>query len=201
MASQLRDSTSNARGRASKYRMIFAMAYGLGLRVGEICALQVGDVDVQQGVLTIKQSKFGKTRLVPMGPKLAWQLSEFLNELCSQDKSDPVFSILGNKRAMSRTTISLVFHQLVLKMGLQPNGGERSPRLHDLRHSFAVNTLLRLYQDGNDPSQQLLHLSTFLGHSKLQHTTIYLSMTNELLREANSRFHKFAAETLQEVAQ
>ncbi|MBX9951472.1 MAG: tyrosine-type recombinase/integrase [Candidatus Obscuribacterales bacterium] len=200
MSGQLRNTTSNARGRASKYRMIFTLAYGLGLRVGEISALRVGDVDVKQAVLTIKQSKFGKTRLVPMGPKLAHQLSEFLDEFCSQDNSDPVFSILGDKRAMSRTTITVVFHQLVLKMGLQPSGGERSPRLHDLRHSFAVNTFLRLYREGKDPSQQLLQLSTFLGHSKLQHTTVYLSMTDELLNEANSRFYKFAAATLQEVA-
>lgn len=200
MASQLRDETSNARGRAKKYQMIFALAYGLGLRVGEICRLQVGDIDFDRAVLTIKQSKFSKTRLLPMGPKLAHRLNEFVVEFCSHESSDPVFSALGDKRAFSRNTITVVFHQLILKMGLRAGAGERSPRLHDLRHSFAVNTLLRFYRENEDPSQQLLQLSTFLGHSKLQHTSVYLTMTDELLNEANGRFHKFASSALQEVA-
>ena len=200
MASQLRDETSNARGRARKYQMIFALAYGLGLRVGEICGLQIGDIDFERAVLTVRQSKFSKTRLVPMGPNLANLLKEFVVEFGSHEHSDPVFSALGDKRALSRNTITVVFHQLILKMGLKAKPGERSPRLHDLRHSFAVNTLLRLYREGKDPSQQLLQLSTFLGHSKLQHTTVYLSMTEELLNEANGRFHKFASCALHEVA-
>jgi site-specific recombinase XerD len=200
MASQLRDETSNARGRARKYQMIFALAYGLGLRVGEICHLQVGDIDFDRAVVTIKQSKFSKTRLLPMGPKLAQRLNEFIVEYGSHESSAPVFSALGDKRALSRNTITVVFHQLILKMGLRAGAGERSPRLHDLRHSFAVNTLLRLYREGKDPSQQLLQLSTFLGHSKLQHTSVYLTMTDELLNEANGRFHKFASSALQEVA-
>ncbi len=85
-------------------------------------------------------------------------------------------------------------------MGLRASPGERSPRLHDLRHSFAVNTLLRWYREGKDASEHLLQLSTFLGHSKLQHTSVYLTMTDELLNEANGRFHKFASSALQEVA-
>ena len=150
--------------------------------------------------MTIKQSKFSKTHLLPMGPKLAQRLNEFVVEFCSHESSDPVFSALGDKRAFSSNTITVVFHQLILKMRLSAGAGERSPRLHDLRHSFAANTLLRFYRENEDPSQQLLQLSTFLGHSKLQHTSVYLTMTDELSNEANGRFHKFASSTLQEVA-
>lgn len=200
MAGQLRD-TSNARRRGPTYQMVFALAYGLGLRVGEISRLQVGDIDFQRAVIVINKSKFSKTRSVPMGPKLTLRLKEFLEQSGPHESTDPVFSARGDKRPLARVTITVVFHQLILKMGLKAVVGEREPRLHDLRHSFAVNTLLRWYREGKSPSEHLPYLCTFLGHSKLSSTAIYLTITADLLNEANDRFHKFAAPVLKEVAQ
>jgi integrase len=200
MARQLPD-TSNAYRRGRKYQMIFALAYGLGLRVGEISRLQVGDIDFEQAVMIIKQSKFGKTRIVPLGPSLAQQLKEFLVESGKPENlSTPVFSARGDNRPLATVTITVVFHQLILKMGLKAATGEREPRLHDLRHSFAVNTLLRWYREGSNPSEHLPQLCTFLGHSRLSSTAVYLTITGSLLDEANDRFHRFATSALREVA-
>jgi len=199
MAGQLRD-TSNAHRRGPTYQMVFALAYGLGLRVGEISRLQVGDIDFQRAVIIINKSKFSKTRSVPMGPKLTLRLKEFLEQSGPHESTDPVFSARGDKRPLARVTITVVFHQLILEMGLKAVVGERAPRLHDLRHSFAVNTLLRWYREGKNPWELLPYLSTFLGHSKLSATAIYLTITGDLLDEANDRFRKFATPALKEVA-
>jgi integrase len=94
--------------------------------------------------------------------------------------------------------VSQTFHSLVPQLGLQIPAGTSPPRLHDLRHSFAVGTLLRWYRQGLDPGAGLLALATFLGHVDITSTATYLTMTESLLREANRRFEVFAEPVLQE---
>lgn len=190
----------NNRGqqRGLVYRTIFALLYGLGLRVGEVARLRLKDLDWDRGVLIILHTKFAKSRLVPFGPKLGAQLREYIRQRraawCPSEPDDPLFTFgPGKTRAIHPGTVSQTFHQLVPKLGLGIPDGVAAPRLHCLRHSFAVGTLLRWYRTGVDPRQRLHHLSTFLGHVHPASTAVYLTVTAELLHEANERFEAAAA--------
>lgn len=176
------------------YETMFALLYGLGLRVGEVARLNVGDVDLSRNVLMIRQTKFAKDRLVPFGPNMAARLQRYLAEYfgaSSPSTANPLFSFTQGK-AVNPDTISLTFHALVPKLALESRPGVAAPRLHDLRHSFAVGTLLRWYHEGIDPNSRLLHLATFLGHVDPASTAVYLTITSELLDEASARFRGFA---------
>jgi integrase len=202
-AGQLPDNPFAPR-RAEIYRMIFALLYGLGLRVGEVCRLCRKDVDIDKAVLLIRQTKFGKDLLVPFGPRMTQELSSFLRrrESClgSIPQDCPLFSFAkDNQRPIRPTTISATFHKLIPKLNLIIPAGVAPPYLHCLRHSFAVGTLLRWYRAGIDPTSRLFDLSTFLGHVSPSSTAVYLTITMELLECASGRFARFAAPALKEV--
>jgi integrase len=173
--------------------MIFALLYGLGLRVGEAVRLKLGNVDLQRNTLFICETKFSKSRIVPLGPKLATRLRQYIEERHegTREPDRPVFSFT-KRGCICPETVSQTFHALVPKLGLVLPPGVSSPRLHDLRHAFAVGTLLRWYRQGIDPNRRLIHLSTFLGHVDPNSTAVYLTITEELLREADRRFRAFA---------
>ncbi|MFA7337085.1 MAG: tyrosine-type recombinase/integrase [Candidatus Obscuribacterales bacterium] len=199
LAAELPDA-QNAIGRGVSYRLMFALLYGLGLRVGEVCRLRIQDVDLTREILSIKETKFSKSRFVPMGPILAQQLRTYLADQSGLSNDAFVFSFdILHRRPVNTCTISQIFHQLSLKLGHRAEPGEREPRLHDLRHSFATNTLLRLYREGKDPSLCMFQLSTFLGHSQLASTAVYLTITGDLLTEAGKRFESFAAPVIKDV--
>lgn len=185
---------SKGRRRGMIYETIFALLFGLGLRVGEVTRLRVGDFDLPRGTLFIRQTKFGKSRLVPMGPSLAAGLQRYLEgqSLAESATDRPMFSFTS-RGCVHEGTISQTFHQLVPRLGLDIADGVSPPRVHDLRHSFAVGTLTRWYRQGVDANRRLLHLSPFLGHVSPTTTAVYLSITEELLRQANVRFGSFAA--------
>lgn len=182
------------RFRGPTYRTIFALLYGLGLRVGEVSRLQRADVDLERNVLVIHGTKFGKSRLVPFGPRMAALLRHYLElrwgNSCSPET--PVFS-LTRRGAVHPGTISQTFHKLVPRLGLVVPAGVAPPRAHGLRHAFAVGTLLRWYRAGIDPAGRLFHLATFLGHVNPSSTAVYLTITPELLQEASRRFERLAA--------
>lgn len=188
--------------RGPTYRMIFALLYGLGLRVGEVARLCRNDVDLRNAVLVIRYTKFSKSRLVPFGPRMAQSLRDYIRDreqLMGEFLPDsPLFSFT-NGQHLHPGTISQTFHALVPRLGLAIPPGVTSPRVHDLRHSFAVGTLRRWYRTGSEPAQRLHHLATFLGHIQPESTAIYLTITEDLLREASSRFAAFSASALKEV--
>jgi integrase len=187
--------------RGLTYRTIFGLLYGLGLRVGEVSRLHRGDVDFDRNLLEIRRTKFSKSRLVPFGPHLATSLRRYLDvrtQVRGVLAADaPVFSFVRGG-CLNPSTISQTFHSLVPRLGLQVPPGTSPPRAHDLRHSFAVGTLLRWYRAGLDPGVRLLHLSTFLGHVDPGSTAVYLTITQELLHEANRRFEQFARPVVEE---
>lgn len=187
--------------RGPTYFTIFALLYGLGLRVGEVAALRLDDVDPERRLLVIRQTKFSKSRLVPFGPRLASVLDAHLARRAEQagrlSPEMPVFSFHAG-RPVSSGTISQTFHHLVPRLGLDIPDGVAPPRVHDLRHSFAVGTLLRWYRSGVDPSAKLLHLSTFLGHVDPASTAVYLTVTRALLDEASRRFETWAGPAIEE---
>jgi integrase len=181
--------------RGPTYHMIFALLYGLGLRVGEISRLCRKDVDFQRNLLVIRQTKFSKSRLVPFGPRMAKSLQQYID--CRERKfgefqpDGPFFSF--RNCPISRHTISQTLHSIIPFLGVSVPEGVAPPRPHSLRHSFAVGTLLRWYREKKDPAQYLLHLSTFLGHVNPESTAVYLTITEDLLMEAGERFARFSA--------
>jgi len=179
---------SRATNRALIYETVFALLYGLGLRVGEVVRLNLGDIDFGRGTLFIRESKFGKSRIVPFGPKLGLRLRGYVEQIHreARDLTVPLFSFTKTNRIRGGT-ISITFHRLVPKLGLNIPPGVASPRLHDLRRAFAVGTLLRWYREGIDPNRRLIHLSTFLGHVDPDSTSVYLTITDDLLRQADKR--------------
>ena len=181
---------ARAKDRGSTYRTIFALCYGLGLRAGEACGLRIGDVDQDRGLLVVRGGKFGKSRLVPHGPRIAELLDR---QVCRRGGNDdgPLFSFDG-RRSVHPQSASQVFHRLVSTLDLSVPDGVSPPVLHSLRHSFAVGCLLRWYREGVDPQSRLYRLSTFMGHVSPDSTAVYLTITPQLLTEANRRFEAFA---------
>lgn len=196
-------SNPRAQHRGEIYRMIFAVLYGLGLRVGEVSRLCRKDVDFDRQLLIIRQTKFGKDRLVPFGPKMGYALGKYLEREESRFGLMPpdgaFFSFDRRKRApIGTNTISWTFHKLLPALQLTLPSGVKPPHLHCLRHSFAVSTLLRWYRTGVDPMSRLFDLSTFMGHVSPSSTAVYLTITTELLECAGMRFAAFAESSRKE---
>jgi integrase len=183
-----------ATGRGPIYHGIFALCYGLGLRAGEACGLRLGDVDTGRQLLVVRGCKFGKSRLVPHGPRIGEVLTGLVEDRPAQGASDPgapLFSFDG-RRCVHPGSASQTFHRLMVELAFAVPDGVASPDLHCLRHSFAVGCLLRWYREGLDPSTRLFQLSTFMGHVDPASTAVYLTITPALLAEANRRFEAFA---------
>ena len=200
LASELPDAQPAFR-RGVTYRMIYALMYGVGLRVREVSRLCHQDFDTRQECLHIRQTKFAKSRLVPLGPNMATTLTQFLsnNSVAVPLPSDPLFSLSKDYRQpIGSHTISKTFARLVSRLELPIPVGTMAPRLHCLRHSFAVATLTRWYRAGIDPAEMLMYLSVFLGHVNPASTAVYLTITPELFDLANRRMHTFAAPVLRE---
>ena len=201
-AAALRD-RSHAVHRGWTYRLIFAVMYGLGLRVSEVSSLCRKDLDCERQCLHIRQTKFLKSRLVPFGPRMSDALQSYFQRhgrqvrLCGED---PLFSLAKDGRqAIYSKSISRTFQKLVPELDLTVPPGVAPPRLHCLRHSCAVSILLEWYRGGIDPQTRLMYLSVLLGHVNPTSTAVYLTMTADLLTEANQRFERFAAPILKEV--
>jgi integrase len=185
-------------GRGATHHAIFALCYGLGLRAGEACGLRIADVDTDRGLLVVRGGKFGKARLVPHGPRVGELLARHVERRGRRDEG-PLFSFDG-RRCVNPQTPSQVFHRLVVELGFPVPAGVAPPRLHSLRHSFAVGCLLRWYREGVDPASRLYRLSTFMGHVSPLSTAVYLRITPQLLDEGAGRFEAFAAPAWSEAA-
>jgi integrase len=182
---------SRAQSRGPTYHVVFALCYGLGLRAGEACGLRVGDVDIRRQLLIVRGGKFGKSRLVPHGPRIGELLAAQLQR-CGNSSDDALFSFGRERQCLNPGTASQVFHRLVTELNFPIPEGVSPPRLHHLRHSFAVGCLLRWYRQGVDPGERLFRLSTFMGHVSPDSTAVYLTITPALLDEAGRRFEAFA---------
>ena len=194
-AARLPDNPS-APMRGPTYETIFALLAGLGLRIGEVARLQCGDVDLEREGLQIRDTKFGKSRLVPFGPKLSARLRTYLalrargGMPCSG--AAPLFSWNGREPVSTNAIRNTFRDDLLPQLALVVPTGVFGPHVHGLRHSFAVRTLLNWYRQGIAPATRLNHLSTFLGHVNPTSTAVYLTITSELFDQANLRFEAFA---------
>ena len=180
--------------------MLLQLLYGAGLRLSEALRLRWADVDWKTGVLTIGDTKFFKTRWVPLAPPLLEQLDYYVRHHrhlgAGASASVPVLANrLGN--AFTRQQAERAFRRQCRQVHIQRTDGARyQPRLHDLRHSFAVHRLIQWYRQGADVQRLLPDLSTYLGHRNLSATQRYLTMTPELLKVAGEQFEQYARPTL-----
>ena len=198
LASQLPERRT-AKHRGDIYTMIFLLMYCLGLRVSEALGLCREDVDMSRSCLYLRGTKFAKSRLVPFGQKLGKRLHSYLVRHNTLGSEDLLFSFSTEHRLqIKRQSVSRTFQKLLPQLRLQLPPGVQRVRLHCLRHSFAVGTLLRWYRQGKDPAQYLIYLSTFLGHVNPASTAVYLTVTGELLEAAAQRYSRFARPLIEE---
>ena len=172
------------------YYCLFGLLSVSGLRLGEARNLELQDVDLKTGVLTIRGAKFGKTRLVPLHASTCRVLRNYITRRNRHWAGRPVSSFLfvsswGNR--LDGGDIHRTFYALSRQIGLRGPSDKRGPRLHDMRHRFATNTLVHWYRSNQDPERRLPILSAYLGHVHVADTQWYLSGSPELMREAMRR--------------
>lgn len=180
--------------RSHTYMAFFSLLACTGLRAGEARSLSVGDVDLDASLLIIRESKFRKSRLVPLHPTAVTMLGEYaaLRDGRPAVLSSAYFFRTDRAACLKKEAVESTFDTLRSRLGWTAEGRARRPRIHDLRHTFAVRRLLRWYQEGADVEQKLLRLATYLGHARVTDTYWYLNAVPELLAIAARRFETFA---------
>ncbi len=180
------------------FRTLLLLLYGTGLRISEALSLILTDVDLSDSLLTIRDTKFFKTRWVPIGPQLNNRLvvySKVRRQFPRPAGNKSAFFATSHGDHLPRSTAENIFRLLCERAGVCRTDGARfQPRLHDIRHTFALNRLISWYREGADVQSLLPCLSTYLGHVDVTATQRYLTMTPELLQEASLRFHRYAIE-------
>lgn len=178
--------------RCHTYYCLLGLLAVTGLRSGEAVRLRKEDVDLTQGLLTIRDTKFGKSRLVPVHPTTVKTLSEYgaRRDAFLGKASVLTFFVSERRGPISDSGLHATFLTLRREAGLGSAPSRHNPRMHDLRHRFAVHTLLNWYRSGEDVERHLPVLSTFLGHSRVEDTYWYLSSTPELMGAASKRLER-----------
>ena len=170
--------------RALTYTTLFGLLAVTGMRVNEVLHLDKPDVDLDQGVLTIRRTKFGKSRHVPVHLSTVGRLKEYAEkrDLVVRKPASQAFFL---SEWIARYTFAKLSQQLGFRRKAKGHG--RGPRLHDMRHRFAAHTLVRWYRQGLDVERELPKLATYLGHVHINETYWYLEAVPELLQLATDR--------------
>jgi integrase/recombinase XerD len=168
------------------YCCLFGLLAVTGLRISEALALQCHDVDLRQGLLTIRGTKFGKSRIVTLHLSTREALSQYAKrrDAYLKHQAEANFLVSEHGRGLTASTVRRTFCGLSHQIGLRGSEDRTGPRLHDFRHRLAMETLLRWYRSGDDVAQGIPVLSTFLGHARASETYWYLSACPELMGHA-----------------
>jgi len=183
--------------RPATYEILFGLIASAGLRVSEALSLLDTDVDLSDGTLMVRQTKFAKSRLLPLHPSTVEALVRYrqLRSQQVQTTTDTPFFVgtRGHRlgQPLSDRQVHRVFNELRDQLGWVDRGAHGHPRIHDLRHSFAVRRLMLWHEQGIDVDQAMLTLSTYLGHAKISNTYWYLTGVPELMALAGSKFERF----------
>lgn len=176
-------------GRQVFLPLIFRILYCCGLRSGEALSLKLDDVDLENGVLTIREAKFRKERFVPMSESLGVRLEEYV-KVTPFRQGVPFLFASKNRRPYARRALYTTFRRLLFKCGISHGGRGKGPRLHDFRHTFAVHRLENWYRQGGNLAKQLPVLSAYLGHTEISGTIEYLHITLSLLPDIATRMEE-----------
>ncbi len=174
------------------YQCLFGLLAVAGLRISEALKLERPDVDLVEGILTIRETKFGKTRLVPLHPSTRDVMADYARrrDRFLDNTSSPCFFLNDHGRRMDGSAVRRTFYDLSRQIGLRGPEDHKGPRLHDFRHRFAVRTLVQWYRSNEDIERRLPVLSTFLGHAHVADTYWYLSIEPELMGLATRRLEQ-----------
>lgn len=174
------------------YHHLFGLIAVTGMRLSEAIGLQRDDVDLEAGVLTVRLTKFGKSRLLPLHPTTSAALRNYAQRRDAHCASPcaPHFFVAERGGPLLHQYVHRVFWRLSREIGLRRPGDHSGPRVHDFRHRFAIWTLLGWYREGTDVERMLPVLSTYLGHTCVRDTYWYLSACPELMQEAAQRLDR-----------
>ena len=174
------------------YHCLLGLLSVTGLRISEAVNLTLDDVDLVDGILTIRCSKFGKSRMIPLHHSTVTALADYRERRASflTDRLVPYWFVNRRGKQVRCDTVDGMFRRLANRLGLVGKNGQRHPRLHDLRHRFAMTTLMQWYGDGQDVERRLPVLSAYLGHVEVRDTYWYLSACPELMQEAARRLDR-----------
>lgn len=180
--------------RAATYRTLLGLIAATGLRLSEALRLTCGDVDFDAGMLTVRQTKFAKSRLVPLHPTTVRALKQYLalrqrHVLALQNGP---FLVSAKGTALHKRTVHWVFGRLRRQLGWTARGGHAAPRIHDLRHTFICRRVRLWHEHGADIDNAMVALSTYVGHAKVSDTYWYLTAAPDLMSVAGHRFEQFA---------
>lgn len=177
--------------RPHTYSTIIGLLWATGIRPTEAMNLDIQDVDLTDGILRIRETKFNKSRLIPLSGSTARALGDYrrLRAFQGHDQrpTDPFF-VNERARRCSIITVGATFRELARKLGMKSAQGQ-NPRLYDFRHTFATLSMLEAYRSGEDPNVRLPILATYLGHVNIAHTQVYLHPLPEMLEAAGNIFH------------
>ena len=183
--------------RPATFETVFGLMASTGLRVSEAIHLQDADVDLKRAMLIVRQTKFAKSRQLPVHPSSVEALARYRRQRKRHvpTTADTPFFIGSRGRRLGQPLgarqVHRVFNALRDSLDWVNRGAHAAPRLHDLRHTFAVRRLMRWHSEGADVDQRMLALSTYLGHTKISHTYWYLSAVPELMALAGGKFEHF----------
>jgi integrase/recombinase XerD len=181
----------------SLYTML-VLAYCAGLRLGELARLNLADVDLSTGTITIRETKFFKSRILPLAGSALSALKEYLKaRLEAKAPQSADSGLFWHDQGNARYTphgIAWCLVDILRRAGIKPQKGKTGPRIHDLRHSFVVNRIIEWYRSGINPQDRLPFLATYLGHRNINSTLVYITVTQDLLQQASERFRMFAIE-------
>jgi integrase/recombinase XerD len=178
--------------RGLTYSTFFGLIATTGLRISEAVGLDIEDVDMTDGCLSVRLGKFGKDRLLPLDPSVVERLRAYTSHRNRLLRNAPVaFFVNCSGERIGVDGAQYNFAQIGQRIGLRERqrayGYGHGPRIHDLRHTFAVRTMIGWYRTGKDPAREMIKLSTWLGHADPKHTYWYLEAVPELLALASRR--------------
>ncbi|MBB6125719.1 tyrosine-type recombinase/integrase [Sphingobium subterraneum] len=181
------------------YTMV-VLAYCAGLRRSELAGLDLGDVDLQSDTITIRETKFYKTRILPLTGSVMAELRAYIDARrragAPQDPRSGLFWHDHFNDRYAPVVVSTMITNVMRRAGFKPPFGRTGPRVHDLRHSMVVNRILQWYRSGINPQDRLRYLSTYMGHRDINSTLVYITVTQDLLQEASERFRAVGAPCL-----
>jgi integrase/recombinase XerD len=182
------------------YTMI-VLAYCAGLRVGEIAGLEMKDVDLKAGTIEVRDTKFFKSRRLPLSSDALEALQHYVN---AREKagasSNPEAALFWHEKGGYRYyAVEGLLRRVIQRAGLRKRPSRGGPRIHDLRHAFVVHRMTEWYRQGINPQGHLPHLAAYLGHRDIHSTLVYLTITQELLQHANERFRTAEADVVKRI--
>ena len=175
--------------------VIFRILYGCGMRVSEVCGLRRQDVDAENGILTVRDSKNGSDRMIPLSSSVHQSLMDYVDAV-SWKTDDEFFFRAPDRTQIAPVTIYQRYRSYLFQAGISHGGKGKGPRLHDLRHTFAVHALQKWIADGSDLLAKLPALSVYMGHRNTQSTAKYLRLTAEVYPELLEKIENYSAHVI-----